>query len=418
MKYLSYLLIGIVIVIAGCSSGDDELSITEKKRLEVDQRAGRFLLDAHQAYEQGSFSLALAFTDSAEYYASDLADIHYLRGLIYARINDNEISSMAFDVTLELDPEYPGARYGMALNAFRGDRLRDAINLFHQEIELGGGKTSLVMHELGRTYAKLGEPDSARMAYEEAVELDSTNATAIMWLGQLHEEMGEYDRALEYSFRGIEMNPDHLDYQYIVGTQLYRVDRIEEAFQYLKNVADTRPWHHGAQYNLAQVLVRLGREEEAQRYLVLADSAQQMTQRINDARDKTDTDPSNIEHWIVFAEHLRYSGNYEKAIEAYQTAVSMEPYNMYLQANLAMLWMENGDYERAIRRYTAILNFDSTLVDVWLNLGVAYANAGYRSAAETSWLEVLEDQPDHRAAREYMSRLDEIGEGSNAGGEQ
>ena len=411
MKNLPGILFFILLLLTGCSSREDELSVTEQLRRVVDPKVGAFLVEAQEAFEQSSFIIALAMTDSAELYAPELADVHYLRGMIYTRLGETATSNAAYEVVLELDPAYHGARYNMALNNFRTDKLRNAITLLQDEIRYGAGKTTEVMLELGRTYAKFGEPDSARTAYEESIALDSTNTTAHMWLGQLYEELGEYDKALEESFIGLEMKPDHLDYQYIVGTQLYRVDRVEESEQYLGNVAKQRPWHHGAQYNYAQVLVRLGREEEAQRYLVLADSAQQMAQRINDAQNTAKSNPDLPDNWIKLAEHLRYSGQYDKAIEAYQTALYKEPYNMYLQANLATLFMESGDNERAIRRYSAILNFDSTLYSVWLNLGVAYANVGHREGAEASWRRILKYQPDNQAAREFLSRLDEIGAG-------
>ncbi len=377
--------------------------MTEQQRRSADPRAAGFLFEGQRAYERGVYSLALAWSDSVEKYAPDLADLHYLRGAVYAKLNRLEIARAAYETVLELDPAYKGARYNLGLNAVYQGKLRDAIGHFKAEQELE--PTSTLFHEMGRAYAKLGEPDSARQAYEQAIALDSSNATAYMWLGQLYEELGELDQALVVSRAGLRLKPDNLDYKYLIGSLLFRTEHVEEAASYLEPVARQRPWHHGAQYNIGQVLMRLGREEEAQRYFVRADSAQQLTQQINEARQAVDMKPDSLDYWVNLGVLLRRAGQMDRAIEAYQVAVSLEPWNLYLQNNLAILVQETGNVEEAIRRYRAILGADSTLTDVWINLGVAYANSGYNDEARKAWQNALKYEPGHRTASTFLARL-------------
>ncbi len=408
MKRIVIALTVLLLIGAGCSSGSEQesLSVTEQKRRSVDPKVGQFLLEAQRAYERGAYGMALALSDSAEAYAPDLADLHFLRGVVYTQLNQLHVAQAAYETVLELDPAYPGARFNMGLNAFRRGQLRDAIDYYQAEQELEA--SSNLMLELGRVYAKLGEPDSARVVYEQALTLDSTNATAYMWLGQLHEELGEFEQALTYSSQGLRLKPDNLDYKYIIGSLLFRTGQVEEAVAYLEPVADGRPWHHGAQFNLGQVLMRLGREEDAQRYFAQADSAQQLQQKINEAQDAINADPENLDSWVNLAALLRQAGQLDRAIEAYKVAVSLEPRNLFLQSNLALLMMESGDTEAAIRRYRAILNLDSTLADVWLNLGVAYANADREEAARAAWQRTLKYKPGHPTARTYLARLADL----------
>ena len=170
----------LLVIVAGCSTEADK-SVTEQMRESIDPKAVGFLLEGQRAFERGVHSAALALTDSAEQYAPGLADIHFLRGAVYAKLNQLEISRAAYETVLELDPQYKGAHYNLGLNAFYQGKLRDAINFFKAEEALEA--TSNLYLEMGRAYAKLGEPDSAQYAYEQAIAIDSTNATAIMWLG-------------------------------------------------------------------------------------------------------------------------------------------------------------------------------------------------------------------------------------------
>ena len=401
------LLVFLLPVVAACSTGGDEgTTVTEKMRESVDPRAVNFLIEGQRAFERGVHSAALALSDSAEHYAPGLADVHFLRGAVYAKLNQLEIARAAYETVLEIDPEYKGAHYNLGLNAFYQGKLRDAIDHFKGEEVLE--PTSILYLEMGRAYAKLGEPDSAQFAYEQAIALDSMNATAYMWLGQHFEEMGELEQALDISQAGLKLRPDNLDYKYLIGSLLFRTERAEEAVEYLEPVALERPWHHGAQYNYGQVLMRLGREAEAQRFFVLADSAQQLTQRVNEAQQLVDMNPDSVNFWVDLAVIFRQSGQVNKAVEAYQVAASLEPWNLFLQNNLAILSMEQGNYVGAILRYQAILNIDSTLADVWLNLGVAYANSGRTEQANDAWQNTLKYQPGHPTARAFLAQLDEL----------
>ncbi len=130
MKRIVIALTVLLLIGAGCSSGSEQesLSVTEQKRRSVDPKVGQFLLEAQRAYERGAYGMALALSDSAEAYAPDLADLHFLRGVVYTQLNQLHVAQAAYETVLELDPAYPGARFNMGLNAFRRGQLRDAID--------------------------------------------------------------------------------------------------------------------------------------------------------------------------------------------------------------------------------------------------------------------------------------------------
>ncbi|MEM1094175.1 MAG: tetratricopeptide repeat protein [Bacteroidota bacterium] len=386
--------------IIGCTSGTS----TEDARANADPRAVGFLLDAEQAFERGAFTLALALSDSAEVYAPELVDIHFFRGRVYTEMNQLEVSNAAYGVALDADPEYQGVRFNLGINQAREGKWREAIDWYVQE-EAKFPSTSLYT-ELGRAYARLGEADSARWAYTEAIALDDSNTTAYMWMGQLEEEVGDLEKALQVSETALAMQPQNLDYQYIVGTLLFRLGRVDAAEPYLRAVADARAWHHGAQYNMGQILVRQDNEAEAEFYLTRADSAQQLQQRINEAQNAINREPDMLDRWLELAQVLRNGGKTQQAMEAYKVAVSLQPENLFLQANLAQLMMENGDLYDAERRYVSILRLDSTLADVWFNLGVLYANNGNAEGARSAWQRTQRLRPNHPAVRQYLRQLD------------
>ncbi len=404
-KMRTELLIGIIAFVVSC--GEQGRSITEAKRQNLSPHVAQFLIEGQRAHEAGVYDMALAYTDSVEAYAPDLADLHFLRGAIYTRLNRPDVAQAAYETVLELDPWYPGARHNMGLNAFRRGQLRSAINLYlEEESEVGG--TATLYHELGRAYAKLGEPDSARTAYEAAIALDSTHATSYMWLGQLLEEAGDLEAALELSLKGLALQPTDLDYQYIVGTQYRRLEQPELAMPYLEPVAMAWPWHQGAQTNLGQVYMQLGREEEARDYFARADVAQQQAQAISEAEEAINYDPDMLDNWIHLGDLLRQSGQYGRAIEAFKNAAARDmPLGMWLgiQSNLAYLHLQDGDVQRAVDLFEMVLLNDSTMATAWVGLGVAYASQDRFQDARHVWERALVIEPQNSTTRSNLAQL-------------
>jgi len=400
------ILLLLLILISGCR---EQMGIAERQRLFISPNTAKYMLEAEEAFARGIYQLALAYTDSAEASSPDanLAELHFLRGKIYTRLNRLDVAQAAYQTVLEIDPYYTGARFDMGLNSFRRGKLRDAINYYLEE-ESQIGPTTALYHELGRVYARLGVPDSAKSAYEQALLLNPEHTTTHMWLGQLLEEIGDLEGALETSLIGLSQRPDDLDYQYIVGTQYFRLDSAEAALPHLESVANTWPWHHGAQFNLGQVYMRLGREEEAEVYFARAEEAQQLQQRVNEAQNAINNDPGSPTNWIDLGNRLRESEQYGRAIEAYKNGLTIDvppELALYMQTNIATLYIECGDFMEAINRLEAILRADPELNVARLNLGVAYARSKRFDQARIVWSELLERDPTHFATQSYLEQL-------------
>ncbi len=395
----------LVVVLAGGCARDEaaELTRTERLRLKIDPRVGAFMARSQAALEQGNYNLALALTDSVLAVEPVLADPHFLRGRIFSLLNLPEEALLSYKTVIELDPGYRGAWYDMGLIAFRGGRLREAIEFLENEERIE--PTDFLYLEKGKVYARLGEADSARMAYEKSIELNPSSASAHMWLGQLMEETGDLNAALAHSLEGARIKPGDHEYQYIIGSLYFRMGDNEKAIEYLEPAADALQWHQGAHYNLGQALLRTGREDEARPHLARADSAQQMQQAVNDAQSAVETDPNDRDKWVHLSNVQWKLGQYQKAIDAYNIALSIDPANFAMQTNLASMLVQSGDVAAGISRYQSILRLRPEMVETWLNLGVAYANAGQYADARASWEKGLEYDPQHRQLQKYLADL-------------
>lgn len=386
----------------GCSK-QEEQSRTQQTRREADPKAPRFLIQAQDALSQRVFTAALALVDSAEFYAPQLADAPFLRGLIHTEMRRYDLAEEDYKKVLALDPFYQGAWLNLGSTALRAGDARKALACYEKELANYPGAPAL--HQIGRVYSRLGKPDSARYVYEQALKADSTFTTAYLRLAEFYKDEGDLQNALVYARRGLQLEPANLNYQYFLGALLVSSGDLPEAVAQLEAVVQKRPWHYWANYNLGQAFVRMNRAREGRRYLAKAESLQVELKNIQDWENLVENNPDQLMLWVNYGEALRRADRLEEAIEAFQIALALEPRFVALENNLANLFIMSGDTTKAIIHYKSILARAPMLAEVWLNLGAAYANSKRFDQARETWENALKEAPGDSTIKAYLAKL-------------
>lgn len=408
-------LIGMLLIAtAGCSRESGRTSD------EADPRAAEIVERMQAAYDRGDWSTALALTDSAEEIDPRLPDAPFTRGLIYTKLKRYDDARMAYERALEVEPSFRRAWYNIGHNAFLQRKYQEALLYYEKERELirnaaqreqadrsqRGQALPAITAQIGRTYALLGVPDSARTAYHQALSLDSTYAVAHAWLSELYEGRGELEQALHHAQRALEGNPQEVAYAYRVGFLLFQTGRIEEAALLLSAVVQQWPGHEGATYNLGRALKALGREEEGQALLDRVEEVQQLQEQAMLAQRAVELHPDDPKRWINLARLMLQSGYYDNAEEALTAALAHRPDDLSLRHDLANVALVRGDTSLAVERFESLLRRDSTFADAWLNLGIIHAIRGRRSEARAAWERVLRYNPNDPDATSYLASLE------------
>lgn len=380
---------------------------------EPDPEVMNLLYRARNQLQQGEYQLALSVLDSAKVFAPDFPEIYLLRGRIYTEINQFQTADSILQKALDLDPEYQGIWFRLGHNAFQQENYREALSYYIKEQEAFAKRghrysseaRSAVLVQMGRCYSRLGQIDSAVQIYEEVIAGDSTQSEAYADLGQLYKNEGDFERGLKYYRKAAELAPENLEYRYFYGYLLLQTGDPQAAAQVLEKVAKQQPWHYGAHYNLGLALLRLGQSEAGQAHLARADSLQDIDYDVATAKWTVRTFPDNTRRWIHLGDLYQKTGRYQEAKQAYQTALYLEPANSILRNKLANVYASLGNVEEAVEIYTAILEGDSSLVRVWINLGLAYAAAERRQMAKQAWEKALQQEPGHPVAARYLREL-------------
>ena len=370
----------------------------------IDPAVAGLIFQAETAFRNGYYNAALAITDSALVNSPHAADIHFLRGRVFtklARLNEAEV---AYRTVLSLNPNYQGTWFNMGTNSIRQDDLPAAIAHYKSEMLLYPSARTMV--QIGRAYADLGKIDSATFAYEDAIKTDSNNAAAYMRLGHLYKDRGDITKAIEYATIGLDLDPENLDYKYIIGSLLLLNEEPKASLPFFRAVTSKRPWHYWAHHNLGQALYRIGDETQGQHYMDLAKELQKGIQEVENWRNLANMNPDQLMLWVNLGNSLKNMGRIQEAKDAFLVALSISPMSFALQNNIANLCLMDGDTVQAINRYKTILSFDSTLVDIWLNLGVVHASSGRINDARQAWMKGLEHDSDNTTLKDYLETLD------------
>ena len=374
-----------------------------QKKPDINHAVAGLIFQAETAYRNGYYNAALTITDSAIVISPDVADVYFLRGRVFTKLARLNEAEAAYRTVLSLDPNYQGAWFNMGTNSIRQDDLPAAIAHYKSELLLYPSARTMV--QIGRAYADLGKIDSATFAYEEAIRTDGKNAAAHMRLGHLYKDSGDITKAIEYATSGLNLDPENLDYKYVMGSLLLLNGEPEVSLPYFQAVTSKRPWHYWSHHNLGQALYRIGNEAESQHYMDMAKELQKGIQEVENWRNLANMNPDQLMLWVNLGNSLKNMGRIQEAKDAYLVAISLSPMSFALQNNIANLCLMDGDTAQAIIRYKAILSLDSTLVDIWLNLGVVHASAGRKNDARQAWAKGLEYDPVNKTIRDYLETL-------------
>lgn len=367
------------------------------------------LQQTQEAVDRNDYLSAASLADSAAKIDPDLADIHFLRGVIYENLNRLSTARSAYEKVYQLDSEYPGIDFYLGNIQFKFEQYRSALVHFRQAVEKykpgsSSYSKSRAYLNLGLTYVRLDKPDSALIVYREALADDSTNAEAAIRIATDYREQGEIDKALRYALRASRLEPDNADYQFQVGTLYFQQGEMTKAIRYFKEAINQMPWNYRAQYQMGQALMRLGHEEEARRYLARSDTLKGQLADIVKLEQKTRQEPSRMVHWFNLGEAYHKLGDESMAKESLLMALSIDPGNLVLLNDLGHICLQLNQPAESISYFRNILQADSSLSEVWLSLGYAYAQTGQIQAARIAWRKVLEIKPDDPRARAYLQR--------------
>lgn len=396
-RWLSLVVVGVAVVLVSCQGEPSQtstyLSPPNQKRLRK----------AQQALGQNQFQEALGYLDTLTQQTAGSADVFFLYGRIYTALGQYKKANKAYRKSLELQPHYPGAWNNIANNAYRQRKYEKAIPLYRRELE--NNPAPRPWRGMGRAYVQLHKVDSAQAAFEQALQIDSTYAPVHFSLALLYENEGYFNKALHHIRRARQQQPANTRYRYLLGSLLFNLGQTQKAIAHLRYVCDQWPWYNSAYYKLGQALAQQGKQEQGQKYIARAEELRELQEEISYYEQSVRSKRNNPLAHAKLASAYRMAGRYKDAMAAYRNALYLDPKNLAVRNNVALLHVLMDNQQQAIKEFKHIVQEQPEHVDAWVNLGTLYARAGNHKQAAKAWQQALTYKPNHQQAKAYLAKL-------------
>jgi len=185
-----------------------------------------------------------------------------------------------------------------------------------------------IYREQGLRLQQAGKIEQALSFYQKAIEVDPYYAIAYNDLGVIYETKGLIDRAEEHYLKAIKIDPNCLS-AYSNLALLYETKRdLDMASFYWKKRAELGlpddPWTEKARARLED-LARI--KPDYRQRLVESETISLMRQMEEFKKQKKIEDLKKAEEYFALAKKLYFQGEYEKAKEEIEKALSVDPQN-------------------------------------------------------------------------------------------
>ncbi|RKU07273.1 hypothetical protein C6502_18560 [Candidatus Poribacteria bacterium] len=301
-----------------------------------------------------------------------------------------------YAIALQLDPDSPGAQYGLKV---------------------------LGHYQIGLIYARKGAFEKAKTQYQLAIELDPELALPHFQLGYLLTQQAKFEEAVPFYRKAIALYPNHTGAYYQLANAYFRMGKQEEGKRQLEKFREIKAKER---FNLAEQSLKEGEIDQAltafQRALDMDAAFAPAYARLsaialqqNDLQTAAEylqqaleIRPNFAAGYYQLGSIYHKQGEVEKAIESFETALQLRP-NFAPACNaLAWLYAESEkNIDKAITLARRAVKLKPT-ASHWDTLAyVLYKAQRYKEAAEAiaTALDLQPNDPDYIARQKLIQRV-------------
>ncbi len=259
---------------------------------------------------------------------------------------------------------------------------------------------------------KQGRYEEAIKEYEKLIESGAADATTYNNIGVALDSIGRHKDAVEYYLKAIDLDPEYATAYYNLANSLVYLRKYEDALFYYERALTLDPGLVEAYIDLAYLYLLindLAMMRKTLRYvvenygtnpdliysaaLVFIDAGEFRTAR--DLLEYVLKIKNDDRYWNALGNAYFAMGEYDKALECYDTALEINPENEEVWNNRGFTLFTNGRIEDAISHYKKAIELNSNYRQAWYNLAYAYHAAGkLNDAVRCYWMALKLDPMD------------------------
>lgn len=216
------------------------------------------------------------------------------------------------------------------------NNYKESVAALNQAIKLDP-KNTKAMYNLSLVYSENGSHKEAEKVIQQALKLNPKNAMLQASLGNVLIDGEKYDKAKKVYEQIVEAKPDFDVGHFNLGIINYQEKNLDAASKNYEEVLKINPADSSAKENLAAIHILQNNFADAIDYLL----------EVINSSPEDDMVLENAYYNLGVA-YLKLK-KYKEALEAFEQAISIEPWDMAAYVNAAIISEEMGLKDKAIK---------------------------------------------------------------------
>ena len=219
---------------------------------------------AHTLYNDARYDEALAVLREGLTLYPHAVELHI--GVGYARLAREEFAwaRRSFEEALVLDGDHEDALAGYGETLLRFGQTADALRAFRRVLDLGYEDDLELMLQVGRALFRDGLVSEARGFFEIAARQAPESAEAVALVGFAQHRLGEDEAAIATLRRALQLDSDNAEARIYLGNILYDRGELEAALFHLDRTTPEDHWEELGIWRLIELkktIHRLGDDD-------------------------------------------------------------------------------------------------------------------------------------------------------------
>lgn len=248
------------------------------------------------------------------------------------------------------------------------EKYKDAIALWLIEVELAPERVR-PYRNIGLTYRKLGDLDTAQKYHEQALKIDPKFGRTYYSLGLVYYDREDYKKAIGLFLKAIKLKYYSADVYYSLG-QAYRIlENYRKSIKAYKKVVKLNHKYPGVHYALGESYRLQGKLEIAKREFKREnskDSKWKKWSKIALLEIDTEIDPADVDAFFDLGMLYNESSGkeyFEKAFKTFKRVAELDPSYSGVHYQLGKIYEKKDDVSKAEKEYIKEIQINPKNID-------------------------------------------------------
>ncbi len=305
-------------------------------------------------------------TEAIEYFETSISLdannylAYYFLGLSYERRSDTEKALLNYNLALSLKPDFSEGIFNRGNLYYHQGEHEKAIEDFKHILSTPEGETQAIYFR----GINFGEEDH-QTGFDQMLTMSTKEADIHNYLAQCYQKLNLFQFSIEHFNKAIQINPNEDNYYVNRGVVFMKMNHIDSAKKDYMKALLINPENSLANFNLSLI-------DQNDTIFTIT--------KLNQLIQKNPNLP------FAYANRAYYhfsSGNFQKALSDYDSAINLDRDNHIYYLEKGMCFEKMNDIQAAYKNYTLASKLNPDDSRVWYNLGnIYFKRENYEKAIE------------------------------------